>query len=1118
MNHNYLFFGFPNQKIIFFIQRQIKSIISAGAIVLLTSASYAQQLVIKGNNIPIKAVFEEIKKQTGLSVFIRKDVLQSMKPVSFSGESLNIQQVLEKLTKNQAIQYKINGKELVLTKVQNNASTLLVKSNVDHVQESVIEGILIDNSGKIIQNASILAKKNGQKVSSNSEGRFSIKTILPDSLIINMLGYEQKIIKVNSTTPLRIILQSKSQEIESVVVTGLFNRPKENFTGAASSMKGAELKMLSSNNLMAAVSAMDPSFRIIPNLVNGGNINALPEVQIRGANSMPNLSGELSANPNEPLFILDGFEVTLQRVIDLDMNIIESVTLLKDAAATSIYGSRGANGVMVINSITPAAGKVRVTVNNDFRVTTPDLSVYKMLNASEKLDFEVRAGIYNQTNPRSQFYYDNLYNNRLKAVQAGVNTDWLAQPVQTGYSNRTSVYLNGGDSHILYGVQLTTDFQSGVMKEQSRNNYAGQFDLTYKVNKLRFQNSIRIFQNLANESPYGSFSSYVRLNPYWAPFDASGNVNKVLESVQTESSAYANPLYDATLNTKDKNQYFGISNNFQLRYDVLPGLFLETNFSLNKQNGSADQFFPAQHSKFLSVSDVTRKGNYTVKNDNSFGYESRTMLNFNKKKNKHLIFSTLGFDIASNTQNYYSITAEGFAFDKLDNLLFATQYELNSRPTGDESKVNRVGILANGSYSYDNKYLFDASLRRDGSSQFGTDTRFGSFWSLGMGWNIHNESFLKNIEELNRFKLRASYGSSGSINLPAYQSQTRYTFGTDNIYNGNLGAEIIGLGNRNLSWQDVRTLNVGADVILFNESLDLKLDHYRSITNNTVTSISLASSTGFTSYAENLGKIQNTGYEIGARYKLLNRPTEGILWSVNASAFSNKNILKELSNRLKAVNDKLDGESTQLVPNILLREGESINTIYTVQSLGVDPSMGFEVFLDREGNKTLTWNAADKVASGITDPKWNGLFGSQFTYKGLTLQVQFDYKFGGQLYNQTLIDRVENVNPIYNADRRAYDLGWTKPGDQSNFTRISQNKAYTRLTSRFVQDDNMLNLNSASVSYNFFRHAFVKKMGFSSLQLTAITNDIFRASSIQIERGTDNPFARTYSLSIRGNF
>lgn len=1090
--------------------------------IMFMSMGIAQVIHIEGRNMSLRHVLDEIKKQSGYSVFIRKDVLDNAASINLERKNRTVEELMEEVARGQQLDYQIKGKEIVLTKQQNLAaaknqpSSSIIKRMEQ--QQITVEGLLVDMQGKPIQNATVVSQKGGGRVMSDGTGKFRVKVSLPDQLIISFVGFETKKISVTDTKALRIALQPASVEVENVIVTGIFKRPEGNFTGATTTMKGDELKRINSSNVFSAVSALDPSFRIIPNNLVGGNINTLPEVQLRGSNSMPNLSGELSANPNSPLFILDGFEVDIQRVVDLDMNLIASITLLKDASATSIYGSRGANGVMVISTITPISGKVQVTVNNDFRLSTPDLSVYNLMNSAEKLDFEKRTGVYEQEYVQNQYFYDNMYNNRLAAVLSGINTDWTAQPVQTGVSNRTSIYLQGGDDYIRYGVQVAGDLQQGVMKGQDRKNFSGQFDLSYKVKNIRFQNSIRVFQNIANESPYGSFAEYVRMNPYWAPFDAQGNVKQILERVQTNATSftsYGNPLFDATLNSINRDQYFGISNNFQIRYDVQPNLFLEANLSLNKKKGDNDLFLPAQHSSFINEADVARRGSYTVRNNNDFGYESRITANYNKVLGKSVLFSTLGFDVASNKQSFYSVKTEGFAFDKLDNLLFATQYEQNGRPSGDEGKVNRIGILLNGSYSYDNRYLADLSIRRDGSSQFGSDKRFGTFWSTGAGWNIHNESFFRTSELVNRLKLRASYGSSGSINVPAYQAQTRYDFTTGDIYDGQLGASIKGLGNPHLSWQDVRTANFGTDIVLFNENLDVRLDHYRSLTKNSITQITLASSTGFSSYAENLGEIENTGYEANLRYKIINRQQEGIVWSVNGSAARNNNVLKKLSNQLKSLNDKLNAQSDQILPNTMLTEGAAINTIYVVRSLGVDPITGEEVYLNKDGEKTMAWRASDKVAYGITDPKWNGVFGTQLDYKGFNLSLQFDYRFGGQYYNQTLVDKVENVDPRYNADRRAYDLGWTAPGDYSPYTRIYVNKAKTLATSRFVQDENTLNLNSASLSYNFYRHAFVKRWGLNSLQMTAITNDLFRASTIQAERGITNPYARTYSFSIR---
>lgn len=1090
-----------------FMRINLTVILLTTCLLQVSASGYAQKINLNKTNISLNEVFREIRKQSGYDFVYATPQIKLARTVDVFARNASLTEVLEKCFVNQPFTYEIQNK------------TIVIKERTGSVNMAkMLRGVVLDNAdGMPIPGVTVMIK--GTKIVTQTDQKGAFVLNAPDgaqTLVIRFLGYKTQEIAISSFLVFSIRLIEDQQSLEDVVVTGMFERPVENFTGAAKTIKGEDLKKVNSNSIFAAIAALDPALRLVPNNVMGGNINQLPEIQLRGENSIPNLTGEFADNPNAPLFILDGFQVGAQRVFDLDMNMINSITILKDASATSIYGSRGANGVLVITTVAPKSGKIQVTVNNDFRLTTPDLSVYNFLNAAEKLDFEKRVGFYTADQANRQFDLDQIYNTRARAVANGVNTDWMSFPVQTGVSNRTSVYLEGGDEYIRYGLQMSGDFQSGVMKGQNRNNYSGQFDLSYNVKKLQFRNSIRLFQNIANESPYGSFSDYTRMNPYWKPFDENGKPLEIVE--QNDFGTFPNPLYNATLNTINKSQYFGMSNNLQVRWNIMPSLFVETAFSLNKQTGSSDQFFPAQHTKFNNQLDLKRKGSYDVGNNSSLGFESLTTANYNKSFGRHLIFSTLGFNIASTSSNYYNISTVGFPFDKLDNLLFATQFAPDSRPTGDESTVRRLGLLMNVNYAYDSRYLADFSIRRDGSSQFGSDKRYGVFWSAGLGWNIHNEAFFKGNSNVNRLKLRGSYGSSGSLNIPAYRAQTRYSFGVDNIYDGELGAAIMGLGNRELGWQDVRTLNLGVDVALMKERLDMRFDFYRSITNNTITSVSLAPSNGFADYSENLGKIQNTGYELSARYKLIDNKKEGIVWSVNAAGVTNKNILKELSNKLKASNEREAAKSGNKVPNIMLQEGQAINTLFVVRSLGVDPVTGREVFLKKDGTTSFTWSAADKVAVGVTTPKWNGTFGSNLNFKGLEVGVIFSYKLGAQVYNQTLVDKVQGADTEYNVDRRAYDLGWTKPGDESMFTRFGTQPVTTFLSSRFVQDENIMNLNSASVGYNFYKHAFIKRLGLRSLTVTGITNELFTMSSIQLERGTTNPFARTYSLSIRAGF
>ncbi len=1067
-----------------------------------------QTVTINKKNITLNEFLSEIRKQTGYDFVFTSSKLDFGKKVSPNFTNENILKVLNQyFNSNTGVIYIFKNQTIVLIDEEKAENIILQGQVLNTTSKQPMAGVTITVGEKNIQ------------TKTDSRGNFTLN--VPEyakTLEFNFIGYKKLIIPITASVKYKVEMEEKTEDIEEVVVTGIFNRSAESFTGASRTISGEDLKKISTNNIFAGISAIEPSFRIMPNNVTGGSINQLPEIQLRGQNSLPNLNGELSSNPNQPLFILDGFEVTLQRIVDLDMNMIASVTILKDASATAIYGSRGANGVMVVNTIAPKPGKIQVTLNNDFRLSLPDLSVYNYLNAREKLDFEKRTGVYVAKFDQDYLRYEQIYNERWKNVQRGIDTDWKKVPTQVGFNNRTNLSLQGGDQYLRYGVLATADLQQGVMKGQDRKNYSGQFDLTYLVNKFQFRNSIRVYQNIANESPYGSFSDYLALNPYWTPYDEKGEVQRYLENFRYVGRNFIkpNPVYDATLHSVNQTSSLGITNNFQVRYSIRPNFYIESNLSFTKQRGGTDQFYSAQDSRFEEIADKNRRGSYTDRNDELSSYESMTNLNYTFMRGKHQWVSTASINLSSSTNNFTQIVAEGFPYDRLDNLLFANQYQLNGKPTGDESTIRRVGYLYNANYSYDNRFLADVSVKRDGSSQYGTDKRFGTFWSTGLGWNIHNESFFKKNDLVNRLKVRGSYGTTGSLNIPAYSAQTRYNFGVESGYYDDLGATIGNLGNHDLSWQNVKKLNVGIDAILFKQKLDLRFDLYKDITENTLTSLTLAPSTGFSSFSENLGKVENNGFEFSARYKILEKKETGTLWSIYLNGFTNKNTLKELSNRLKSSNDRLnENNENQTVPNILLQEGQSMDAIFVVKSLGVDPATGSEIFLTKDGQRTYEWNAADKVAYGVSIPKWNGNFGTNLNHKGFEVGVVFNYQYGGQLYNQTLIDRVESVDPTENVDRRAYDLGWTGPGSRSQFTAIGVGNPATRLTSRFVQDNNVLTLSTLSFGYNFYQKAWIKRIGLRSLQITGLTNDLFRWSSIEVERGTANPFARTFALSLR---
>ena len=1083
-------------------------VITIACLMQVSASSIAQKVTLNKSNASLKSVFKELRQQTGYNFFYTDNLLENSSPVDIRVENSDLSTVLKQIFTGQNLDFIITDK------------TVVIKAAAQTYQE-IISGFVADRKdSKPIPGVTVSIKGTKSSVQTDQNGKFTI-SIPRDakSLEFRFIGYKTVDVPISANSVYSIYMVEDQLSLNETVITGMVDRKVSTYTGAAKTMTAAELKAVSPINVFAGIAALDPSFRMIPNNKIGGNINALPEVNMRGQTSYPTLGSELVGNPNTPLFILDGFQVSLQAIVDLDMNQIASVTLLKDASATAMYGSRGGNGVMVVTTILPPRGKVEVSISNNFTLSSPDLSVYNMLNSTEKLDFEKRVGLTDSY--RGQY----INAERYKAVLSGVNTDWKSIPVQTGINNRTNLSLRGGDQSLTFNLTFSGNLLQGVMKEQDRKNYSGSFTLIYKTDKLTFQNNTIATQVISNDSPYGEFSQYLELNPYWKPYDENGNVNKYLENISTGFGATAvssiklNPLMDVTYNTiNNRNKNFNLRNNTTVRYDVDKSLWFTGALGITKVNGTIDNFYSALDSRFNEVSDLSAKGSYSIDNSTSFSMDGTGSVNYNRNFGMHGVTVYAGFRLASTRFNSYAVSTQGFPFDRLDNLLFAAQYA-NVRPTGTESTINNLSYTGSANYSYDNRYFTDFTYTRDGSSAYGANNKFGNFWSAGLGWNISNEKFLKDSEKVNLLRIRGSYGSTGTSVQDPYSAQFRYNLGTSTGYFGEVGAFPGGLGNPNLSWQQVLKSNVGIASAFFDNRLTFNAEVYNEVTQNALTTVSLAPSTGFPSYTENLGKIQNRGLQLDLGYTILSQPRKGLKWNVSVNAATNKSVLKEISEKLKAFNAALNtNNANQTVENAQFIEGRSTTAIYAVRSLGIDPITGQEIYLKADGTPTFVWDVNDKTYVGDTRPKWTGAVISNLLYAGFTLNFSINYNYGADLYNSTLLNRVEAVDARKNVDRRAYDLGWTGPGSISPYKRITSGEPKpTQLTSRFVQRDNNIQLSSVNLSYQF-KTPFVKRLGLQNLTVSATTNNLANFSTIAIERGTDNPFAREYTFGLSARF
>lgn len=1092
-----------------------------------SASGNSQGISLTGKNITLKKAFAEIQKQSGFTfLYFDKDI-EGAKKVTINVQNEGIEQVLNRLFAGQTLDYTIVEKTVVV-KFKNVQPQKEESAEANLPPPVVIRGVVKDEDGKPVERASIVVRGTKIGTTTNAKGEFTLQ--VPEdgvTIEISAVGYSKETVKVSSGTAINVVLKQSVATGETVVITGMFRKNEKSFTGASTTVTAKELAEFGNRNLITSLRNIDPSFNIIESNSFGSDPNRLPEIQIRGNSSIPNinqLQDETRVGLNTPLIIIDGFQTSLQKMYDLNENEVESITLLKDAAATAMYGSRAANGVVVITTRSPQMGKLRLSLRSDINLEAPDLSGYSLLKAREKLDLEYKAGYYNNARAENDLPLKRYYNYILNQVNSGVETDWMAIPLRNGVGQRYNLRLEGGDRQFRYSASAQYNQIEGVMKKSNRKTFNGNITLSYTYRNLRFRNSLQILQGKSTESPYGTFSDYTKLNPYWTPYDENGAVLKVLGYPGSQDyynfwiDLPVNPLYNATLNTFNERKTSELFNTTSVDWTITPGLVLRGQLGLTKGVVQSDKFRPSDHTAFANYSsaDIFRKGDYTYGIGNYMNYDGSLNLQYNKAiNNKHLITAGADANIRQNANSNYSFIAEGFPNANFDFVSMALQYAAGGKPTGSESLTRSIGGTATFNYMYDNKYFIDGSYRVDGSSQFGTNKRFAPFWSTGIGWNLHNERKIANqFKNLNRLKLRASVGVTGSQNFDAYQSLSTYQYYTDERYFAWMGSYLMGLGNPNLKWQQEIQYNIGADIEMFKKRLKIIADYYTRNTDGLISSINLPLSSGFPSYVENIGQVRNKGFEVKATGILLNNK-KGFTWSVSASAMQNRNKILQTSKALKDAQASILSGTTS--PGVLYIEGYSSNTIWVVPSLGIDPSTGKELFLGKDGQPTYTWKASDIVATGNRDADYFGNFSTMLRYKDFSINASFRYTYGGQQYNQTLVDKVELTSYKYNVDSRVYYSRWQQPGDVAAFKGLLVTSP-TYKTSRFVQNDNTLVLQNVNFQYNITNKKILSRMRAQAFSVVANASEPMYLSSIRRERGTSYPFARQFSLSLNVTF
>ena len=983
-----------------------------------------------------------------------------------------------------------------------------------------VRGKVVDENKLPIPGVSVRLGGTSLGTATDVDGNF--KLFVPAdtaTLVVSFIGMKTEVVKIprlkagEEQKELTIVLREEDVKLEDVVVTGIFTRKKESFTGSASTYSAAELKTMGTQNILQSLKTLDPAFAILEDNQFGSDPNRLPNMEIRGKSSMLGLRDELDADPNQPLFILDGFESTLAAINDLDINRVASITILKDAASTAIYGSKAANGVIVVETVKPEAGKLQVSYTGNMNLSMPDLSSYNLMNAREKLEFERLAGRFEPASwsTTSEVELNRLYNEKLKVIESGVDTYWLAEPLRVGVNQKHSLYVQGGEGNFLFGLGAGYNGVSGVMEKSDRDVISGNIDLIYRMSKFQFSNKFSL-TSTDYRNPIVAFSEYAAANPYYKKRNETGTIEKWLENNNFFKAA--NPLWNASQNSRDEGKNLALTNYFMAEYFPTVEWRVRARLGLTYGNDDTEKFYSRNDTRFENMETI-KKGEYRSSNTRTNQVEGELSVTYAKVLGKHRINLVVGGNVSSNKSLTQGYSAVGFPDGDFSYPSFSNGYPENGTPTYYESVSRSVNGYFNTGYSFDDRYLMDFSLRTSGSSVFGTSRKYNTTWSVGLGWNLHKEKFIMDhVGWIDLLKLRASIGNPGNQSFDSAQSLLTYSFQYGSMNYFGLGAVLAQIGNPDLKWQITVDKNIGLDVTLFNKRFSLTADYYYKVTDPLLIKVSTPLSSGTETYMTNAGEQVSQGLTASVTYYIFQNFEERFSWMVRANVRTQKTRIDKIGNKLSTLNSSGKGSNT-----VRYYDGADPDDIWAVKSAGIDPSNGKELFYAKDGSYTYDFSYDDEVICGNTRPDVEGVIGSSLNWKGFSVSLNFRYQMGADVFNEALYSKVENISRSdlnKNQDKRALYERWQEEGDIVRFKNIASAET-TPMSSRFVQEENVLTLESVYLGYEFY-DGWIKKLGLSSLKFQVSMRDVFRASTIRSERGISYPFARSMEAGLSFNF
>lgn len=973
---------------------------------------------------------------------------------------------------------------------------LLAGISLAVAQTSISGTVLTAEDDEPVIGASILVKGTNASTITDNDGKFSIK--IPEgagrTLVITYIGMERQ--EVFARNGMVVKLTSSDQALDDVVVVGYQTIRKEAKTGSIATVKGDDLasipetsvdKMLSGK--MAGVSVSSTN----------GQPGSAATIRVRGTSSI--------GAGSDPLYVVDGIPVesgntgalsnSMNAIAMINASDIASVTVLKDAAAASIYGSRAANGVILITTKSGEAGKSKITARARYGVTTlANDNDFGMANLQEYIQYQRDARInagYDVDNPASEYYFP-------LSLAAKGGTNWMKELTRNGSLQEYELIASGGTGKTTYYTSLSYNKTEGIVptvgfeKMQVRANLDTELNKWLKVGTRinagymkvsDVQNSLLGDSGLAPSNP---FYSGMALAPTMPAYNEDGSYNFDLPFVFN-----INPL--AAIKGSDKyDKQYKFNGTAYLEWKPIKQLTFRTNNSVEYAYTNSRQFSPAFINKTsfgasLNTADVQYRlltTSNTVTYDDLFNDVHSLNIMLGQEANTYEYSHNQAISYHVNEQRpYHSVgvsVEDQTAYDGL-------------------TQTAMVSFFGVAEYSYDGRYYIKGSLRTDGSSKFGPDRRWGTFWAASASWNIHNEAFMQDIKNvLNVLKLRYSYGVNGNDNIAAY---AHYGLYSDIVYNGITGQLPSQLQNRKLTWETNKTHNIGVDFRLF-DRLSGSIDWYTRRTEDMLIASPLPYTTGFSSQAQNVGQIRNSGIEVQLDADIFN--TNDFKWTAGVNFAANRSKVLEL-----APGQDFIGTSLRYVV------GEQLYTYWLYDYAGVNPQNGNALWRNEEGLLTENSNDARRINAGSPEPLWTGGFNTELSWKGLSLGIQLEARYGNKVLNQ---DRSLFESDGYYGDQNIWKGAlnyWKQPGDMNVLPKPVYNNASNSMqtSTRYLEDGSYLRIKDITLAYNL-PSKWTKKALMSGVRIYASALNLYTFHNMNYwdpEHGTTGATVISYPMT-----